>query len=103
MHGEGWRGDRQAGRDETEVGRHVRPRRRHGDAGLHTLPHATLAAHPRQQRHRAPEPRNPSSNVSGRHLPRQKAGAAAGVDKVKYVADSEWGSRRYLNVLLPNE
>ncbi len=70
--GEGRRRRRQIGRHEAGGGRQVRPRRRRGDADLHALPHAALAAHPHQQRHRAAEPRDPPPHAGGGHVPRRQ-------------------------------
>lgn len=43
-----------------------------GNARLHEISHGAPEAHPRQQRHRAPEPRNQEAHASGRHVPRRQ-------------------------------
>ena len=63
---------RRACRREAERGRQVRAGRRGGNAHLHEVPHGALEAHPHQQRHRAPEPRDKAENASSWHVPRRK-------------------------------
>lgn len=99
--GEGWR-RRQIGRHEAGGGQ-VRPRRRRGDADLHALPHAALAAHPHQQRHRAAEPRVRRRTRAVGAFPDGNSALMLVTAGLKYVADSERGSRRYLEVSLLDE
>ena len=47
------------------------------DPGVHGLPARALAPHPHQQRHRAPEPRDPQADPRCGHLPRREVGPHA--------------------------
>ena len=67
------------------------------------FPAAHLEEDPHQQRDRAPQPRDPSPHPRGRHLPGRQVGLMLVTARLKYVAESEWGSRRYLDVTLLDE
>ena len=100
LRGQGPRGGRRARLNEAEGGREGRPRRIRRDPDVHALPARALAAHTHQQRHRAPEPRDPQAHARGRTFPDGKSALMLVTARLKYVAESEWGSRRYLDVTL---
>lgn len=56
----------------------MRAEGRGGDAGLHEVSHGALKAHPHQERHIAPEPRDQEAHPRRRHLPGRQERAHAG-------------------------
>ena len=65
----------------------------------HEAPHAALAAHPHQQRHRARLNREIRRRMRmAGTFPDGRSALMLVTARLKYVTDSEWGSRRYLDV-----
>ena len=105
--GQGRVGGSRARVDEAEGGRKGRARGLRRDAGvLRDAPRA-LAVHPHEQRHRAAPQGETGRNREIRRVPASSALSPSALMLVaaclKYVADNEWGSRRYLNASLINE
>ena len=94
---------RRPGIDAAEGGRQGRARGLRRDADvLRDAPRA-LAAHPHEQRHRAAQQGDKARTRVVGTFPDGKSALVLVVARLKYVADSEWGSRRYLNASLLNE
>ena len=100
LRGQGPRGGRRARLNEAEGGREGRPRRIRRDPDVHALPARALAAHTHQQRHRAPEPRDPQAHARGRDVPRREERPHARDREAQVRGRERVGSRRYLDVTL---
>ena len=84
-------------------GRQGRPRGPRRDPGLRALPPRALEAHTRQQRHRAPRPRDPQEDAGRRRTFPDGRGALMPVGaRLRRVAEGEWGPGRRLDATLPD-
>ena len=98
--GQGPQGRVRARWDEAGGGGQGRPQGIRGDADVHALPARALAAHTHQQRHRAAQPRDPTQDEVVGTFPDGRSALMLVTARLKHVAESEWGSRRYLDVTL---
>ena len=62
-----------------------------------------MAAHPHEQRDRAAQQGDKAQDPRVGTFPDGKSALMLVAARLKYVADSEWGSRRYLDVSLLKE
>lgn len=94
----GRRGSRSQRAEALRSGREDGARRVRRDAGLHGIPARTLAPDQDEQRDRAYRPQEQEEDKGRRDLPGRQPALMLVTARLKYIAEHEWGKRRYLDM-----
>ena len=89
------RGSRSQRAKALRSGREDGARRVRRNAGRHGITARALAPDQDEQRDRAHQPRDQEEDEGRRDLPGRQLGTHAGDGELKYIAEHEWGKRRY--------